>query len=279
LLPLLLGLVVILVFFTILWWLSIRLQNTSIADAGWGPGILIIGLTYYLSSSGFPLRAHLTLILLALWGLRLGVHLGMRNRLEGEDYRYVRWRDEYEDKWWWLSYPKVFLLQAVIAWIVSLPIYFAIVSLVPPSLNLLDYLGVLVFLVGFVFESVGDEQLRRFRANRANKGMVLDTGLWRYTRHPNYFGEATVWWGFGLIGLAAGGFPGLLGPAILTYLLLYVSGVTLIEPSLLTKKGYITYRGRTPAFVPLPPEVRLKIIQMVRSRFPAPAPPKAKRRY
>ena len=281
-LQLLLGLVAIVIFFTILWGLSVRLQNTSIADAGWGPGILVIGLTYYLSSNGYPLRAHLTLILLALWGLRLGAHLGLRNRLEGEDYRYVKWRDEYEDSWWWFSYFKVFLLQAVIAWIVSLPIYFAIVSLVPSSLNLFDFLGVLVFFVGFVFEALGDEQLRRFRADRANKGQVLDTGVWHYSRHPNYFGEAAVWWGFGLIGLAAGGFPGLLGPFILTYLLLYVSGVPLLESSLITsKKGYITYVGKTPAFLPLPPEVRVQIIQMVRSKFPSLAPKQqqSKRRY
>lgn len=277
---LLLGLAVIVVFFTILWGLSVRLQNSSIADVGWGPGILLLGLTYYVSSDGFPLRAQLTLLLLAIWGLRLAAHLGMRNRLEGEDYRYVKWRDEYEDKWWWFSYIKVFLVQAVIAWIVSLPIYFAIVSLVPPALGLFDYLGVLVFLVGLVFEAVGDEQLRRFRADRANKGKVLDTGLWRYTRHPNYFGEAMVWWGFGLIGVATGGLPGLLGPAILTYLLMYVSGVPLLESSLITKQGYIQYVGRTPGFLPLPPQVRVKIIQLVRSRFPATAPPaKPKRRY
>lgn len=277
---LLLGLAVIVVFFTILWGLSVRLQNSSIADVGWGPGILLLGLTYYVSSDGFPLRAQLTLLLLAIWGLRLAAHLGMRNRLEGEDYRYVKWRDEYEDKWWWFSYIKVFLVQAVIAWIVSLPIYFAIVSLVPPALGLFDYLGVLVFLVGLVFEAVGDEQLRRFRADRANKGKVLDTGLWSYTRHPNYFGEAMVWWGFGLIGVATGGVPGLLGPAILTYLLMYVSGVPLLESSLITKQGYIQYVGRTPAFVPLPPQVRVKIIQLVRSKFPATAPPaKPKRRY
>lgn len=277
---LLLGLAAIVIFFTILWGLSVRLQNSSIADVGWGPGILVIGLTYYLSSSGYPLRAHLTLILLAIWGIRLAVHLGIRNRLEGEDYRYVKWREEYEDKWWWFSYVKVFLLQAVIAWVISLPIYFSIVSLVPPALNLFDYLGVLVFLVGLVFESLGDEQLRRFRADRANKGKVLETGLWSYTRHPNYFGEAMVWWGFGLIGVATGGLPGLLGPAILTYLLLYVSGVPPLEASLITKQGYIQYVGKTPAFVPLPPQVRVKLIQFVRSKLPSSAPPpKPKRRY
>ena len=266
--------------FTLLWLWSVKLQNSSIADVAWGPGILVIGLTYYFTSNGFPLRAQLTLILLAIWAIRLAAHLGIRMRLEGEDFRYVRWRDEYEESWGYISYVKVFLLQAVLAWVVSLPIYFSIVSLVPAELTMLDYVGVLLFLVGLGFEAVGDEQLRRFRANRANKGKVLDTGLWKYTRHPNYFGEALLWWGFGMIGLATGGLPGLVGPAIFTYLLIYVSGVAMIEPFLVGKQGYLQYVGRTPAFVPLPPLVRMQIIQFVKSKLPSSAPPpKPKRRY
>lgn len=274
-----LGLAAIVVLFTLLWLWSVRLQNSSIADVAWGPGILVIGLTYYFTSDGFPLRAHLTLALVAIWAIRLAAHLGLRMRLEGEDYRYVRWRDEYEDSWWYVSYVRVFLVQAVLAWAVSLPIYFAIVSLRPPSLTLFDYLGVVLFVAGLGFEAVGDEQLRRFRANRANKGKVLDTGLWRYTRHPNYFGEALLWWGFGMIGLSTGGVPGLLGPAIFTYLLIYVSGVAMLESTLVGKTGYIQYVGRTPAFVPIPPQVRVKMIQLLKSRLSPPPPPKPKRRY
>ena len=278
---LLLGLVVIVVLFTLLWVWSVRLQNSSIADVAWGPGILVIGLTYYFSSNGFPLRAQLTLLLLAIWGLRLGAHLYLRMRLEGEDFRHVRMRDEFEESWAYMSYVRVFLVQAVLAWVVSLPVYFAIVSLVPPALGLFDYLGALLVVVGIFFEAVGDEQLRRFRADRANKNKVLDTGLWQYTRHPNYFGEALVWWGFGLIGVATGGLPGLLGPAIFTYLLIYVSGVSFIESFLIGKPGYSHYVGRTPAFLPLPPQVRLQILQFVRSKLPVAAqkPEPKRRRY
>jgi steroid 5-alpha reductase family enzyme len=150
------------------------------------------------------------------------------------------------DHWWLVSYFKVFLLQAVIAWIVSLPIYFGIVSLAPASLTMLDYLGVLLFVSGMVFEAVGDEQLRRFRAERVNRGKVLDTGLWRCTRHPNYFGEALVWWGFGLIGAATGGVPGLLGPAILTSVT--VSGVVLPNRRR-SRRPDTSAVGRTPAFL------------------------------
>jgi steroid 5-alpha reductase family enzyme len=273
---LLLGLAAIVILFTVLWVVSLRLENSSIADVAWGPGILLIGLTYYFTSDGAPLRAHLTLALLAIWAIRLATHLGIRTRLRGEDFRYVKWREEY-DHWWLVSYFKVFLVQAVIGWIISLPIYFSIVSLAPTPLTVLDYLGVLLFVSGLVVESVGDEQLRRFRAERINRGKVLDTGLWHYTRHPNYFGEALLWWGFGLIGLATGGLPGLIGPAILTYLLIYVSGVALLESTLIEKAGYVQYVGRTPPFLPLPPHVRMQLMTKLRGLRKEPAAPPKRR--
>jgi len=274
---LLLGLAAIVILFTVLWAVSLRQQNCSIADVAWGPGILLIGLIYYFTSDGRTLRAHLTLALLAIWAIRLATHLYFRMRLQGEDFRYVKWRDDY-DHWWLVSYVKIFLLQAVVGWIISLPIYFAIVSVAPASLTILDYLGILLFVAGMVFEGLGDEQLRRFRADRANRGKVLDTGLWRYTRHPNYFGEALVWWGFGVIGVATGGLPGLLGPAIMTYLLLYVSGVALLESTLIEKAGYVQYVGRTPAFLPLPAKVQMQLMTKLRGLQKKPtAPPK--RRY
>ena len=146
---------------------------------------------------------------------------------------------------------KVFLLQGVIAWIVAMPLYYAITSASPVHFTLWDQIGALVFAAGFLFEAIGDEQLRRFKANPANKGRVMNTGLWRYTRHPNYFGEAVLWWGLGLIGVAAGGWLGLVGPAIITFLLIRVSGVAMLEKTLKeTKPGYADYIARTPAFFP-----------------------------
>ncbi len=275
---LLLGLAAIVILFTVLWVVSLRLENSSIADVAWGPGILVIGLTYYFTSDGAPPRAHLTLALLAIWATRLATHLFIRMRLRGEDFRYVKWREEY-NHWWLVSYFKVFLLQAVAGWIISLPIYFAIVSAAPPSLTMLDYLGVLLFVCGLVFESVGDEHLRRFRADRANRGKVLDTGLWRYTRHPNYFGEALLWWGFGVIGVATGGLPGLLGPAIMTYLLVYVSGVALLESTLIEKAGYSRYVGRTPAFLPLPAKVQTQLMMKLRGLWKKPPAPPTRHYY
>jgi steroid 5-alpha reductase family enzyme len=272
------GLAAIVILFTIVWAISLRLENSSIADVAWGPGILVIGLTYFYTSDGAPLRAMLTLGLLAAWALRLAIHLYMRMRLLGEDNRYVKWREEYEDSWWWVSLFRVFILQAVIAWVVSLPIYFAVVSLSPASLTIVDYVGAVMVVAGLVFESIGDEQLRRFRADRKNKGKVLDTGLWKHTRHPNYFGECVLWWGFGVIALATGGVPGLLGPAVLTYLLIYVSGVALLESTLIEKAGYAQYVGRTPAFLPISASMRVKMIEKAKSLQKKPPEP-PKRRY
>ena len=250
---LLFGLAAIVILFTVLWAVSLRLENSSIADVAWGPGILLIGLTYYFTSDGRTPRAHLTLALLAIWAIRLATHLFIRMRLQGEDFRYVKWREEY-NHWWLVSYFKVFLLQAVAGWIISLPIYFSIVSLAPPSLTVLDYLGVLLFVSGLVFESLGDEQLRRFRADRVNRGKVLDTGLWRYTRHPNYFGECCIWWGFYLFALAAGAWWALPGPLLVTGLLLRAAGVAPFGQTGGNRRPqYADYVLKTNAFFPAKP--------------------------
>ena len=273
---LLYGLAAIVVLFSILWAVSVRLENSSIVDVAWGPGILAIGLTYYLtgpafyfaSADGFVLRPHLTLALAALWAVRLASHLYARMRVLGEDFRYVGWRDRYEGHWWWISFFKVFLLQAVLAWVVSLPLYFAIVSMSPRPLTFLDYVGIVVFAAGLVIESVADEHLRRFRADRANRGKVLDTGLWRYTRHPNYFGDFCVWWGLYLIAAAGGAWWTILSPLAMSFLLLRVSGVTLLESDMAERRpDYRDYQARTNAFFPGPPRPNFcRSVSLIRPR-------------
>lgn len=245
---LLIGLAAIVVLFTALWLVSLYLRNTSIVDIWWGPGILTIGLAYYLTANGHQTRGRLVLALVAIWAVRLALHIAARSN--GEDFRYADWREEREDSWWWYSYIKVFLLQAVIAWVVAMPLYFAIVSRDTGGLNVVDYLGVTVFTIGFLFEAIADEQLRRFRNQPKAHQRVLDTGLWKYSRHPNYFGEAMLWWGLGLIGAATGGVVGLIGPLVITALLIFVSGVPLLEESLQSKPGYAAYAAKTPMFVP-----------------------------
>jgi steroid 5-alpha reductase family enzyme len=249
----LIGLIAIVTLFTILWFVSVRLEDSSIADIAWGPGILVLALTYYFISDGAPPRSRLAVALVALWAGRLAAHLYVRNRAQGEDPRYEAMRSRRGPSWWWYSYFRVFLLQAVTAWVVSIPIYFAIVSVAPRSLTLVDYLGVMLFGAGLLFEAISDEQLRRFRDQPRNVKLVLETGLWQYSRHPNYFGEALVWWGFGLLGAATGGFVGLLVPALMTYFLMNVSSL-LLERSLLgNRKAYAGYVESTSPFMPRRP--------------------------
>lgn len=250
----LIGLAAVVALFTLLWLVSLAVRNSSIVDMWWGPAILLIGLAYWFTDAGAQSRSRMVLALVALWALRLAWHIGARNIGHGEDFRYAKWRRERGGSWWWYSYFKVFLLQAVIAWIVAMPLYFSITSPEPARFTAFDFAGAIVFAIGFFFEAIGDAQLRRFKADPANAGRVLDTGLWRYTRHPNYFGEAVMWWGLGLFSVATGGYVGMIGPAIMTFLLIRVSGVALLEQTLReTKPAYADYVARTSSFFPMAP--------------------------
>lgn len=251
--PVIVGLIALLVLFTTLWLVSLRLRNASIVDMWWGPAFMVALVAYL----GFSLpehpRAWLVLGATVLWAARLAWHIGRRNVGQGEDPRYRAWRDQHGPKWWWRSYLQVFLLQAVVAWIVSWPLYFA--ARAPGAFpTTWDVIGVLVFVAGWLFEAVADRQLATFKRHPMNRGRVMDRGLWRYSRHPNYFGESVLWWGLGIIGAGTpGGFMGLVGPLLMTWLLLRVSGVTMLERALVkSKPGYEAYIARTSAFVPWP---------------------------
>lgn len=247
----LIGLAAVIALGILLWLVSLAVRDSSIVDIAWGPLLFLVGVTYYATTTAPGSRARLMMALVALWAVRLAAHIGARNLGHGEDFRYAAWRAQHPGTWWIRSYFKVFLLQGVIAWIVAMPLYYAITSPAPSGWTMWDWAGVVVFTFGFLFEAIGDEQLRRFKANPTNKGRVMNTGLWRYTRHPNYFGEAVLWWGLGLIGVAAGGWLGLIGPAIITFLLIRVSGVAMLEKTLkTTKAGYADYVASTPAFFP-----------------------------
>ncbi len=237
------------------WLLSLVLRDASIVDSLWGTGFVISYWLYFaLTPDGYPARKLLLGILVTAWGLRLSLHIFTRNRGKGEDFRYAQWRAEGGSRWWWQSFFKVFFLQGVLMWLVSAPLLAAQVSSLPARLGWLDALGALVWGVGFYFEAVGDWQLARFKANSANRGKLLTSGVWRYTRHPNYFGDAAQWWGFGLFALSAGGFYTLFSPLLMTWLLLRVSGVAMLEKSLKDNKpGYAEYVENTSAFIPWRP--------------------------
>ncbi len=236
-----------------LWLLSLRLRDSSIVDIFWGLGFVIIAWVTRASAAGSAPRSHLVLALVTLWGLRLTAYLAHRNIGKGEDPRYVAMRAQHGDKWPLRSLFIVFALQGTLMWIVSLPIQATLRSPLPEALGPLDALGAFLVLTGVLFEAVGDLQLARFKASADNRGKVMDRGLWRYTRHPNYFGDFLVWWGLYALALASGNAWTALGPALMSFLLLRVSGVTLLEKSLRKRPGYDAYVRRTSAFFPWPP--------------------------
>lgn len=247
------GGLVIFILMTLLWLLSLAIEDASIVDIFWGIGFVISGWVYYtLTPEGLPARKLLLMALVTVWGLRLSIHIALRNLGKGEDFRYRKWREENGQRWWYLSYVRVFLLQGLLMWLIGAPLLAAQFYPGPSRLIWLDGLAALVWLVGFFFEAVGDWQLARFKADPENKGKVLRSGVWRYTRHPNYFGDATQWWGFYLFALATGsGWWTLFSPVIMSIFLRYVSGVTMLEKSLKdSKPGYREYVESTNAFIP-----------------------------
>jgi steroid 5-alpha reductase family enzyme len=246
------GALIILGMMAALWLLSIYLKDASIVDIFWGTGFVITAWVYfYLTPDGLMARKILIALLATIWGLRLSIYILIRNWGHGEDFRYQKWRAESGRNWWWFSFFKVFALQGFLMWVISIPLLAAQISPIPASLIWLDYLGLVVWGIGFFFEAVGDWQLSRFKSNPANKGKLLSVGVWRYTRHPNYFGDAAQWWGFYLIAAAAGGFWAIFSPIIMTLLLHNVSGVAMLEKTLKdTKPGYQEYVESTNAFIP-----------------------------
>ena len=239
----------------VVWLVSVAVRNASIVDVVWGPAIWLVATVALVLGPGLFDRRLLVFALVGTWAARLGVHIGRRNLGKGEDYRYAAWREKYGPGYWWISLFQVFWLQGALLLVVSLPVQAAGVGETPASLGVLDWLGAAVWTVGFAFEAVGDVQLDRFRGDPANRDKVMDHGLWRYTRHPNYFGDAVVWWGIGLVGLATPwGWWALAGPVLMTFLLVRVSGVAMLEKTIGERRpGYAEYVRRTSAFLPLPP--------------------------
>ena len=246
------ALLVIMMMMSILWVLSIILKNVSIVDLFWGFGFVITAVFYFINADGSDLRKRILLVLVSIWGLRLSAYLTWRNYGKGEDFRYREFRRKYgENRYWWISFFQTFLLQGVLMWLISVPLLGAQYAGADKNPGILDYIGILLWLIGFIFEAGGDYQLAVFKANPENKGKVLNTGFWKYTRHPNYFGDTAVWWGYGFICLSAGSYLPVLGSLLMTALIIKVSGVALLEKSLKDQKPqYKEYIEKTSAFIP-----------------------------
>jgi steroid 5-alpha reductase family enzyme len=245
------GIITITLFQTALWLISLRKKDASIVDSFWGLLFVLLAGTYMASSGIASARSVLVIVLVTVWASRLSLHIYARNHDKGEDYRYKEMRREHGPrKFWWYSYISVFLLQGGLAVLVSMPLL-AIMSSPGDSLNILDLMGMGVWVFGFYFEAVSDHQLVMFKSNPDNKGKLLNSGLWTYTRHPNYFGDAVVWWSYFIFALAAGHWWSFLGSLVMSLFIFHVSGVKLLEKNLTNSKpGYEDYIRQTPAFVP-----------------------------
>lgn len=237
----------------VLWLVSLRTRDVSIVDIFWGLGVAgVVDIAALVGQSGGT-RTSAVLFLVNLWGLRLAAHIWARHK--GEDHRYAAMRQKFGRKWWWLSLAQVFLLQAILIWFVPAPLVAAVLYAHMP-MGVLDYVGIAVAAVALLFESLADFQLAAFRADPGSQGKVMDRGLWGWSRHPNYFGEALMWWGYFAIGFSASHQWWLvLSPVLITFLLLQVSGVSLMEDKMDERRpGYADYKRRVSAFVPWPPK-------------------------
>jgi steroid 5-alpha reductase family enzyme len=236
-----------------LWFLlSLAIKRNDVADIAWGLGFVVASFAGLYKTQNFTLTALITASLVLVWGVRLSWHIGSRNIRKSEDYRYKAWRDDW-GKWFVIrSYLQVFILQGFLMLVIVLPVLI-IHTYSKDGLMPLTIIGVAIWLFGFVFESIGDKQLKNFLSNPDNKGKMMTSGLWQYTRHPNYFGEVTQWWAIGVIALSwQYGWLGLIGPAVITFLIVKVSGVPLLEKKYADNPEYQAYKKRTSMLIPLP---------------------------
>ena len=234
---------------------SLIRRRNDVADSAWGLGFVLLAWVSLAISGSITGRGLLVSALVSIWGLRLAWHISARNQNKGEDARYLVWRRQW-GKWFYLrSYGQVYLFQGVLIFIISLPVLF-VNRVSGPALGWLDLIGVAIWLIGFIFEAVGDAQLARFIKDPTNKGRLMQSGLWRFTRHPNYFGEVTQWWGIWLIALAVpNGLISIIGPLTITFLILKVSGISMLEKQMAKKPEFADYKRRTSIFIPWPPRL------------------------
>jgi steroid 5-alpha reductase family enzyme len=236
----------------LLWLASLALRNASIVDPFWGTGFTIVAWTAFIVAGDRGNHDLVLAMLVTIWGTRLSGYLLWRSLGKEEDYRYQAFRRRWGSRFWIVSLITVFLLQGMLLWIVSLPVQVAMLA--PGAVGVLTGDGIAIWATGLAFETIGDWQLARFKADPANKGKVMDRGLWRYTRHPNYFGDFCAWWGIFIAALDAPGTAWtIIGPMLMSWLLIRVSGVAMLEKTISKRRpGYDDYAARTNAFFPGP---------------------------
>jgi len=246
------------VYMTVWFVVALIKKDNSVADIAWGLGFVLIAAFTFLRGGDWAARPVLATALVFIWGLRLAVHILLRNRKRGEDPRYAEWRRKW-GRWFVLrSYVQVFLLQGLFLLLISYSVILINTSVGAGSarpLGLLDLAGTAVWMTGLFFEAVGDAQLARFKRDPESRGRIMDRGLWKYTRHPNYFGESLMWWGIFLLALSLPyGWTAVVSPVLVTFLLVRVSGVPMLEKKYTGNAEFQAYARRTSAFVPWVPK-------------------------
>jgi steroid 5-alpha reductase family enzyme len=229
---------------------SLLIKRNDVADVAWGLGfVLLAWVSLFISETNSILGIIVTLFV-TVWGLRLAWHVHSRNKGKTEDYRYLAWRKQW-GKWFYMrSYAQVYMLQGTLLFLVALPVL-VINNNLGGDVNILAMLGIVVWIIGFFFEVVGDSQLARFIKNKDNQGKLMTTGLWSYTRHPNYFGEVTLWWGIWLVALSVPyGWATVIGPLTITTLILKVSGIPMLEKKMTEHPDFAEYKKKTSVFIP-----------------------------
>jgi steroid 5-alpha reductase family enzyme len=246
-------LLVVLVYMTGWFLVALWKRRNDLADVAWGIGFIVAASAALAIKGTLSFRSLVVYFFVMIWGVRLAVHIGMRLRKHPEDQRYRQWREDWGSHWRSRSFVRIFMLQGGFCYLISLPVIFIILAN-HSTWTWLDCLGSTIWIVGFLFEVVGDYQLKRFVQNEANRGKIMQEGLWKYTRHPNYFGEVTLWWGIYLIALSTpGGWLTVIGPITISFLILKVSGIPLLEKEFMKNPEFQEYARRTSAFFPLPP--------------------------
>ncbi len=245
-----LSALLVFIFMTVLFLIAQAIKNNSIADIGWGIGFILIAFAGIITSENHAPRQLLLGAMVLCWGLRLAIYIFIRNKGKTEDYRYRQWREEWGKHIVWRSFLQVFMLQGILMLLSALPLI--VVNAYPTeSITWIDAAGFLVWCVGFYFEAVGDYQLMQFKKQPHSKGKIMTRGLWKYSRHPNYFGEALLWWGIFIVSISAGNWwISIVSPLLITFLLLKVSGVVMLEKKYEGNAEFETYAKRTSAFIP-----------------------------
>lgn len=247
----LVAIITLFVSICVVFFVALLKKNNAIADVFWGIGFILVAWSTLIWNNLYSFPQVLITLLVSMWGFRLATHIFLRNRGKPEDFRYKEWREKWGGNVVIRSFFQVFILQGFLLLIIATPIVFQMSYSTMEQLNLIDFLGLTIFLFGFLFESVGDWQLSQFKNDAKNKGKVMKYGLWKYTRHPNYFGEATLWWGIWLIALSTPyGLIAIIGPITITCLVRFVSGVPLLEKKYFANPNFEVYKRETNIFIP-----------------------------